>query len=192
MKLPFYITLAIAFCLSMVISIVLAVEPPQIYEFSFWTKPNVDYDNPIADSRIVRISSHPCGTVAIAKVATIPSLTNDPTLEPEKVVAFSREEGKLLQRWATPVDSVPVAIRENQLLIEVYQSEIVRLWIDVDGSIAKEENQISIPMPSRVPNRGKCTILDSEFGKSAYADCWFFRDLENGKSRILAFEGICT
>jgi hypothetical protein len=41
MKLPLFILLPIVFCLSLMASIVFAVEQPQVYELSFWIKNNM-------------------------------------------------------------------------------------------------------------------------------------------------------
>jgi hypothetical protein len=185
MKLPLFILLPIVFVLSSIASIVFAVEQPQIYELSFWTKENVERDD-----RIVKISHHPCGVVAIAKVTQIPSLETDPTLEPERVVEFD-SEGTLLRKWATPVDSTPIGIRDDRLLIEIYRNipnTPNLLWIGLDGSITPETSEIDTNEPSQT----HCDGLGKEFGDSGYANCWLYRDLANNKPRVLGFEGICT
>jgi hypothetical protein len=176
--------LPIIFCASLLTSIVLATEKLEVYELSFWTK---DSANVESDDRVIGMATHPCGVVAVARVTAIPALESDPTLEPERVVEFS-PEGKVLRRWATPVDSVPIGIEDDRLSIEIYQSKTIRLWIGIDGSIIAEEIQIATVEPTQQD----CDNLATEFGKSDYANCWLYRDLGNDEPRILAFEGVCT
>ena len=149
-----------------------------MYELLFWTGPNAKRDR-----RVVRIADHPCGTVAVARVKTMPSFKRGQALEPERVVEFAKGE-KVLRRWAIPVDSTPIGISADRLLVRFGE---YRLWIAVDGTIASAENQ---HLPAS-PERAECGT-SREFGNSAYVQCLRFRDLETGKYRFLSFEGVCT
>lgn len=181
-----YIVLLSVSCLSTIALTAMTVQGLPVYEFSFWPGADAKFDK-----RVVRVSPHPCGEVAIARVTSIPPFGNDRTLQPDKVVEFS-PAGKVLRRWAIPVDTAPVGIRDNRLLIKTFgypsYDDRVQFWIGVDGSIATENNPVSTSQPSRAT----CENLGQEFKNSGYKQCWRYKDLTSGNSRILAYEGICS
>lgn len=151
----------------------------QTYELHFWPGATAEQD-----SRFVQISPPPCGTVAVARVTAMPDL-EDGSLEPERVVEFSLE-GELLRQWAIPVDSYPVGIQGDRLLINFYGSP--PLWISLNGSITVEDNEISLPPTEQI----ECDFSAEAFPNSAYAGCTRFQDINSGESRLLSFEGVCT
>jgi hypothetical protein len=157
-----YIKLLSVSCLNAIILAGIAVAELPVYEFSFWPGADAKFDK-----RVVRLSMHPCGEVAIARVTSIPPLGKERTLQPEKVVEFS-PEGKVLRRWAIPVDTLPISIQDNRLLIQLASANPDRFWISMDGSIAAEKNQIS----TSKPNLTTCENLAKEFVNSAYKRCW--------------------
>ena len=165
------------FCLSVVVPATTVEDNPQVYELLFWPGVNMRQD-----VRVVRISEHPCGTVAVARVRTMPSLKRGQPLEPERVVELATG-GKVLRRWGTPVDSTPVGISGNRLLVRSGQ---IKLWIGLDGRITTANAQLVLP----IPEQAVCGT-SREFGDSGYVECWRFRDLETGKHRLLSFEGVC-
>jgi len=75
------------------------------HTFLFWPKPGAEND-----PRVSVIEDGPCGEVATARVATIPLHGKDPALEPERVIERG-PNGEVVNRWSTPVDSYPIAIR---------------------------------------------------------------------------------
>lgn len=181
MRMLGFIVLLSLSCLTTIVSTTVAAEKPTVYELSFW--PGTEAES---DSRVVKLSHHPCGMVAVARVTTMPPLKGDRSLEPEKVVEFSAT-GQVLRRWATPVDSTPIAIRGDRLLVEVAATEPVRIWIDIDGKIAPGDSNITAAISPVA-----CKNIFQEFENSAYASCWRYQDLESGNFRILGFEGVCS
>ena len=167
-----------AFCLITFPPVTIVGDNPRVYELLFWPGRNAK-----RDKRVVRIEDHPCGTVAVARVTTMPSLKKGQALEPERVVEFTNG-AKVLRRWAIPVDSTPIGISGDCLLLRFGED---RLWIAADGTIANAESQL----PPASPEPAECGTLH-EFGDSAYVQCLRFRDLETGKYRFLSFEDVCT
>lgn len=155
------------------------VAQAQTYELHFWPGETVEQD-----SRVVQIAPHPCGTVAVASVATMPTL-GDEALKPERVVEFSAD-GEILNQWAIPVDTYPLGIQGDRVLINFYESP--PLWIGLDSSITVSESAISLPPAELI----ECDFSAEAFPNSAYAVCTRYPDLYSGESRLLSFEGVCT
>jgi hypothetical protein len=178
MRLLFRPSFITVFCLITFPPLPIVGDNPRLYELLFWPGRNAKHDK-----RVVRIEDHPCGTVAVARVSTMPSFKKGQALEPERVVEFAKG-AKVLRRWAIPVDSTPIGISGDRLMVRFGEH---RLWITADGAIASAESQL---VPAS-PEPAKCETLH-EFGESAYVQCLRFRDLETGKYRFLSFEGVCT
>ena len=172
---PSFITV---FCLITLPPVTIIGDNPVLYELLFWPGRNAK-----RDTRVVRIEDHPCGTVAVARVRTMPSFKKGQALEPERVAEFTKG-AKVLRRWAIPVDSTPIGISGDRLLVRF---GVHRLWIAADGAIASADSQ---PLPAS-PEPAECGTLH-EFGDSTHVQCLRFRDLETGKFRFLSFEGVCT
>ncbi len=130
-----------------------------------------------------RMSEHPCGEVAYARVSTLPTSPNGP-LQSEVVVELDRR-GKVIRRWPMPVDFMPHALRGNELLAVVGGKGI---WIRPNGSFRKAT---AIPDDPTSGDMIECD-LTSVFGKSAYARCSRFVDLASRKMRTLGYQGVCT
>src|SRR6185503_18611271 len=126
---PSFITV---FCLITFPPVTIVGDNPGVYELLFWPGRNAK-----RDIRVVRIEDHPCGTVAVARVRTMPSFKKGQALEPERVVEFTKG-AKVLRRWAIPVDSTPIGISGDRLLVRFGEH---RLWIAADGTIVSGERQ---------------------------------------------------
>jgi len=105
-------------------------------------------------------------------------------IEPELVWEVTAT-GRPLRRWRTPVDSVPVGVQGDRLLV---RNPVVKLWITVDGDLAwfRKGDRMSSE-----PERIQCPKT-KVFGESAYTECGLFRDIASGKRRILIYQAICT
>jgi hypothetical protein len=160
------------------VSAAFAADSRPTYELRFWPGPNAK-----SDSRVIQIVEHPCGSVAIARVKSLPPPKKGQVLNPERVVELS-PRGEVVRRWAMPVDFSPMGVRGDSIVVQLGQS---RLWLDLNGNISTVEENIAIPHPEAA----QCDKL-REFGNSAYARCWRYRDLQNGHPRVLAYEGVCT
>lgn len=157
----------------------LAIASENIFEFVFWPGPGIEQD-----SRVLEVVRHPCGTVAVARVLEMPPLRKDISLQSEKVVEVTKSG--VVNRWAMPVDSMPIGVKETDLLI-VYLNNKKQYWIDRDGRIRIEAN----PKKEEVKGFVKCDSF-GEFGESAYTQCRTFTDPNNGKNRTIAYQGPCT
>lgn len=135
------------------------------------------------DPRITRVLRLPCGAGAMAKVSTMPSLTGEDSLSPDKVIEVD-EQNNTLQRWAKPVDSRVRAISDNRILITAENNQ--SYWIDSAGNITTHTATLSLPSPENVPY-----VKHPEFAASGvYSQR--FRDLSSGRDRRIISEAACT
>lgn len=155
-------------------SVVLA----QSFEFAFWPSPAAS-----SDPRVKEIAEHPCGSVAIARVRTIPPYKRDDVLVPERILETG-PSGKVVRRWVMPVDGSVRGVVGDRLVIH-YDSRLYE--IRPDGRIALWTSKRSLPEPVL----GVCNV-PTELLPSDYAMCGRFIDLATGKPRQLSYEGVCT
>jgi len=149
----------------------LAAEP-----FHFWFEGDV--------SRVAgfqSIEDHPCGEIAVVKVDKLPPFGKG-RLTSEKAVELDAS-GKAIRRWPMPVNFTPVAVRDNQLLIEFADD---RYWVEPDG---KFQRAGKLALPAAKPAQCKTAV---EFKDSDYVECQAFPDLGSRAPRTIAYEGICT
>ncbi len=132
------------------------------------------------DPRFVAIAEHPCGKVARARVTTIP--VQGGALVAEVVEVNS--DGKIIQRWPIPVDSHPIAVSGERLLLDTND---LKFWVDLSGTIARYDGKESLPQPGTAP----CQRA-SDFKKTASFSCQVFTDLVSRKERIIQFQTPCT
>jgi hypothetical protein len=150
----------------------------QSFEFSFWPSPTAS-----ADPRVKKIVEHPCGSVAIAKVQTIPAYKRDGVLIPERVLETG-PTGKVVRRWVMPVDGSVRGIIGDKLII-AYDTRLYQ--IGSNGRVALWNSTRSF----LEPELGACKI-PAELLPSDYAVCGRFTDLSTGKSRQLSYEDVCS
>jgi hypothetical protein len=128
-----------------------------------------------------RMSEHPCGEVAIAEVAKLPTAKNGPLLS--EVVVELNQRGKVIRRWPMPVDYTPQAVRGAELLVTAGEEGF---WIRSNGTFRRAS-----AMPAHDYTPFKCDLM-SVFGKSEYAGCSIFVDLASKRKRTLGYQGVCT
>ncbi|MBL8212931.1 MAG: hypothetical protein JNK87_19605 [Bryobacterales bacterium] len=148
---------------------------PDRIELSFWPGPGA-----AKDARTVRIVDHPCGEVAVARVATLPTNTKG-TLVPE-IAEEVNARGGVIASWPMPVDSYPMAFRGAKLLL---RASGLKLWVDRQGGVSRYAGQDSIPKASDV------SCLRKPAG-NAYIVCQALPDLGSGRTRVLRYEAPCT
>lgn len=144
--------------------------------FAFWP-----HDGVSTAQGFERMLDHPCGEVAVAKVSKLPTAEDSP-LEAELVVELD-SGGKVIRRWPMPVDYWPRAVRGEELLVSAGD---MSFWVRADGSFRRETKT-----PSFSAKPVSCD-LTSVFGKSDYARCSIFVDLETLKERTIGYQGVCT
>ena len=148
-----------------------------VYEFEFWPGKGAE-----KDPRFVATKDHPCGSVVLARVSSLPLFRQGAALIPELVMELS-SSGEVIRRWPMPVDGRPIGLSGVDLLVK----EAFEFWVTPQGAIAPYKDNLSLPKPEPIackPSRAS--------GDSAYVQCQRFRDLVSGKGRILSFEGVCT
>lgn len=146
--------------------------------FSFWPGKNVE-----KAPGFQSLSEHPCGQVAHAKVAKLPTGNNGPLLV--DIVVEMDKRNRVIQRWPSPVDFVPSAVRGTELLVTAGER---RFWVRPNGSFRKASE---IPADNQVSAQFKCD-LSSVFGRSNYAACSVYVDLASGRKRTLGYQGVCS
>lgn len=148
-------------------------------EVPLWAEGDVS-----GNSQVMGVDGHPCGQIALVRITRLPPLNSKP-LQPDPIVEID-ERGRIIRRWATPVDSLPVAISGNSLIVdlhgEIYEIDSnreIRRWKVPQKRIDPELEPLECP---------KVT----EFGDSAYLRCGYVADRAGGKKHLLAFQGVCT
>jgi hypothetical protein len=150
----------------------------QPFELSFWPSENAK-----GDPRVVRLESHPCGEVAVARVTAIPPFKKGAALTPELVLETS-PTGKVIRRWWLPTDSSIRAIRGDTLTIQYYS----KLYTVRPGGRISE---LALAEFSDEVQRSRCKV-PPELLPSDYATCEVFNDTKTNLPRRLAYEGICS
>ena len=156
-------------------------------DLSFWAGKGAK-----TDKRVLKIMPHCCcsGDIAVARLSRLPLPGEKDPLEPELVLELT-ESGEVLRRWPLPVDMRILAVEGDQILIPIAprtgSNSVMGIFISSQGEVLKTV----IPSNLTEPVIYKCPPLP-EFGRSAYVRCWIFRDLSNGKTRRLAYQGPCT
>ncbi|MBE9096966.1 hypothetical protein [Tychonema sp. LEGE 07203] len=153
--------------------------PSPAAEFSFM----VD-EKQKQDPRVIKVSYHPCGEAAIARVTSLPNVETKGYLIPDKVVEIDARNNTL-QRWAKPIDSEVVAIAGDRILVDANKK---LYWIEPSGNFQLQPNQIAAKKPifeSRIKTH-------PEFQNSGYAGVWRFQDLKSGKTRQIIYEANCS
>lgn len=150
------------------------------FEFRFWPGPGAE-----KDSRFVDMDDHPCGQVATARVRSMPRYSKGGLFTPERVLELNTR-GKVIRRWAIPVDATPYAIAGDELLFvdgeSLYKVSTTLAVSKLKGHASKLQSTASSV---------QC-VAPREFAPSAFVGCWQFNDLRSGSKRVLAFEGVCS
>lgn len=168
------------------------IEKPEVpaptiggFELGFWAGPSV-----AEDPRVRSINEdHPCGPVAVARVARMPDSTGDSALEPDRVIEFD-PSGEEITRWAIPTDRGVHAISGPDLIFLDSPSTAEgapALAISSDGGIRRTAVPANAPEAVRI----ECPST-FDFGESAYLRCFELGDGVSGEVRRIAYEGPCT
>jgi hypothetical protein len=154
-----------------------AAVPP--HDMRFW------YENKAAARRAGArgFEDHPCGAVAVARVARMPAYDRRGALQPDLVVEYGADRREL-RRWSAPIDGNVWAVRRDEVLIKLGDRYY---WIGTDGRIGP--TRYADPPPITTP--GACGT-PAGMENSAYAACMAFRDEENGRVRNLWLQNACT
>lgn len=152
------------------------------YELIFWPRAGAQ-----GDPRVVEMGDHPCGTVAIARVAKMPLHAQDKALDSELALELS-PEGTEIRRWSFPVDSTVVALDGTRLVVSVGGEQPGGRALSISPAGDLESTVQPQGMVKRVV---PCPELP-EFGDSRYVRCWEFEDHGSSLQRRVAYEGPCT
>lgn len=136
------------------------------------------------------VIGHPCGAVVELSVSAIP--LNRPNIDTDRVIEFDMS-GATIREWRAPVDSLPVAVDGNRLIIKYSREHSGgHLAILPLGKIeAYSMHSIDTPLPASAEMQCPATLV-TLFGKNDYLFCQRWKDRSTGARRNIAFEGICT
>jgi hypothetical protein len=150
---------------------------PPLFEVALW----FDGEAPRGPG-IIETRAHPCGAVAIVRIATMPPhRAGAITGLGSELIAESGGEGA---RWSVPVDYRPLAIDGREILLETAGQ---RLWIATDGAIRREPRRRRYPPIATASCPAGGVHADSD-----YAICGRLADLGTRRSRLIQYEGPCT
>lgn len=126
---------------------------------------------------------HPCGSVVVRRLERMPRYEPRALIQPEQVVEFDRA-GNVRNRWVAPVDMSLVGISGSRVLLSDRDRT---LSVDFNRTVRLHEKKVEF-----TPYAPASCPLQKVFGKSDYAFCAAFQDLQTGRTRRLGFEGVCT
>jgi hypothetical protein len=150
----------------------------ETFEFRFWPAPSAK-----KDPRFLEMHEGPCGEVATARVQAMPKYSRLEPLAPEQVFELN-SGGKVLRSWNIPVDGEPLALDGNDLL---FSFNAANYRVTTQGVVQPVSNELKASQAE--PAQCK---MPKAFQGSAYAGCWRHSDLRTKRSRLLAYQGVCT
>ncbi len=124
---------------------------------------------------------HPCGATITLSVPAVP-LGLD-WLEHEWAYQID-EAGRVVRSWPVPIDTHPLGISGEQLILSPSSMADEAIWVSPDGRLS-ESQQPDLPPLFVVP----CPEAFDEFGESAYPQCL---RREGVAGSLIAFLGPCT
>ena len=159
------------------ISFALPVAAQQTYEFSFWP-----LESAKNDPRLVEILQGPCGSMAVARVQSIPG-PGDKSFESEVVFHLSATSS-ILRSWRTPVNSYPIAVEGESL---IFRDGLRTFKTTPAGAVSPVK---SLPILAE-STEAQCK-MPKAFARSAYARCWAVPRIGSQSKAVLALQGPCT
>lgn len=180
---PFLVApLAIALAGPSVSAAAFAAMTDKTWQLSFWINGEVEG---VTEADVF---THPCGATVLLAVSSIP--IGRPNIDTDQVVEFDAA-GRIVREWRTPVDSPPVAVDGETLVVSDWiEGKPRSLAILPSGQID------DFATPSAAPPEGaelQCpSAVVSHFGDSDYLRCERWTDRSSGTERLMAYEGPCT
>ena len=158
-------------------ALALPVVAAQDYQFDFWP-----LEGARNDPRFVELRDGACGSVAVAKVRSIPG-RDDKAFESEVVFELSTDS-RILRRWQLPVNASPVAVQGTTLL---FQHGLRTYRTTTAGAV-----EAARPLPPLAEVEEAQCKMPKVFEGSAYARCWAVPRIGTHARVILALQAPCT
>ena len=174
--------------LLVILTLGLSAAPPHVLrpiKLLFWAKPGAR-----KDPRVISVEPHELcsGDLATCRVTEIPRPTSDKALEPH--IAFElTPEGKVINRWAIPVEYLVVGIRGNDLMLVPTFGEFGNRLVVVSRNrhVHTETGYDTLP-PSKPQDRDYPSLGRKLEGNQV----GLFLDTKSGSYRAIAFPEPCT
>lgn len=162
-------------------------EPTEVFEVLVWVDAPVSAEDLFPDGDVYEA---PCGLIRLLKVQNLRELSVDQYDSLERVLEFA-ENGDVIGEWRIPVDSYVNGIDSEWLIVN---SSDGRMSINPKGDIrrAKEpETEEEQEYFGDCPDPVLEDFLGPD-GKSDYLACWRLKDETSNKTRLVAYQGVCT
>jgi hypothetical protein len=132
---------------------------------------------------------HPCGKIVTLRANRVP--VDVATVRPMWAYELSGD-GKIMTRWATPVDATPLAVDGDRLTIHQLEAEKV-VFVTPGFDIG---TTVGGPDPAALKNmnehRVECPVNAENFNEIQYLLCSEMTDGTTGRVRIVAYAPVCT
>ena len=161
--------------------------PDEVFDVLVWVDVPVSEEDYFPDGDVY---DGPCGPMHLLQVLNLRELSVDQYDSLERVTEFT-ENGDVIAEWRVPVESYVTGIDAEWLIVN---SSGGRVSVNLNGDIRRANH----PKPEEEQEYfGDCpdSVL-ADFlgptGKSEYLACWRLRDGTSNKTRLVAYQGVCT
>ena len=157
------------------------------FEVLVWTSRPFSEEDLYPDGDVI---DGPCGPMRILKTSSLLELARDEYDSLERVLEFS-ENGAVIGEWRVPVESVVTDVEGKWLTASTSDGYVS---INQQGKLRRAdrtEPREEMDYYGDCPDPVLAEFLGPD-GKSDYLACWALNDRASGKTRLLAYQGVCT
>jgi len=162
-------------------------ESDEVFEVLVWVDEQVSEEDFYPDGDVYEA---PCGLIRLLKVRNLRELSIDQYDSLERVLEFA-ENGDVIAEWRIPVESYVTSIDAEWLIVNSSDGHIS---INLKGDIRRAKQPET---EEEQEYFGECPdpVLEDFLGpdgKSDYLACWRLKDRTSNKTRLVAYQGVCT
>lgn len=157
------------------------------FEILVWTSGPFSEEDFYPDGDVI---DGPCGPMRTLMASSLRELARDEYDSLERVLEFS-DSGAVIGEWRVPVESTVMGVEDNWLTVSTSDGYLA---INQQGELNRADQT---DLREDMEYFGDCPdpVL-AEFlgpnGASDYLACWTLNDRGSGKTRLLAYQGVCT
>lgn len=162
-------------------------DPGEVFEVLVWVDEPISEEDFFPDGDVF---DGPCGPMRLLKVRNLVELSADQYDSLERVLEFA-EYGDVIAEWRIPVESYVTGIDAEWLIVN---SSDGRLSISQKGDIRRANHPKTEEEQAYFGDCPDPVLADflGPTGESDYLACWRLKDGTSNKTRLVAYQGVCT